>query len=97
MDRACGAQRLIRRNGRSVFSAISCALHSEAGVSQLRIKKDGNDILIAFNPKFLLDALKVIDDEEIDIYLMNIKSPCIIKDKAETYMYLILPLNFNPD
>ena len=64
---------------------------------KIDIEKIGNDILIAFNPKFLLDALKVIDDEEIDIYLMNIKSPCIIKDKDETYMYLILPLNFNPD
>ena len=61
------------------------------------IEKTGNDIIIAFSPKFLLDALKVIDDEEIDIYMMNVKSPCIIKDSDETYMYLILPVNFNMD
>ena len=78
---------------------VDVKIKTQAGnyEDKVSIEKDGNDILIAFNPKFLLDALKVIDDEEIDIYLMNIKSPCIIKDKAETYMYLILPLNFNPD
>ena len=31
------------------------------------IEKEGKDILIGFNPKFLIDALKVIDDETIDI------------------------------
>ena len=61
------------------------------------ISRTGEDILIAFSPKLLTDALKVIDEEEIDIYMMNVKSPCIIKDENETYMYLILPVNFNAD
>ena len=56
------------------------------------IAKEGKDILIGFNPKFLIDALKVIDDEEVDIYLVNPKAPCFIKDKEESYIYLILPL-----
>ncbi len=59
------------------------------------ISKEGKDILIGFNPKFLIDALRVIDDEEIDIYLINPKAPCFIKDKNETYIYLILPVSFN--
>lgn len=59
------------------------------------IKKEGKDILIGFNPKFLIDALRVIDDEEVDIYLMNPKAPCFIRDKEEKYIYLILPVNFN--
>ena len=29
------------------------------------IEKSGKDIMIGFNPKFLIDALRVIDDEEI--------------------------------
>ena len=57
--------------------------------------KEGKDILIGFNPKFLIDALRVIDDEEINIYMMNPKSPCFIKDEEENYIYLILPVNFN--
>lgn len=56
--------------------------------------KSGKDIMIAFNPKFLLDALRVIDDEEVELYMMNPKSPCFIKDEDETYIYLILPVNF---
>lgn len=57
-------------------------------------QKTGDDIMIAFNPKFLLDALRVIDDEEVNIYMLNPKSPCFIKDDAENYIYLILPVNF---
>ena len=37
------------------------------------IKKQGKDLMIGFNPKFILDALRVIDDEYIDIYLVNSK------------------------
>lgn len=57
------------------------------------IEKDGKDIMIGFNPKFLIDALKVIDDETVNIYLVNPKAPCFIKDKEEKYIYLILPVN----
>ncbi len=59
------------------------------------IQKIGKDIMIGFNPRFLIDALKVIDDENISIYLVNPKAPCFIKDEKESYIYLILPVNFN--
>jgi DNA polymerase-3 subunit beta len=62
---------------------------------EIDIRKEGKDIMIGFNPKFLIDALKVIDDEEVDIYLFNPKAPCFIKDKDENYVYLILPVNIN--
>ncbi len=58
------------------------------------ISKEGKDILIGFNPKFLMDALRVIDDETVDLYLVNPKAPCFIRDEKETYTYLILPVNF---
>ncbi len=59
------------------------------------ISKEGKDIMIGFNPKFLIDALRVIDDETISIYLVNPKAPCFIKNDEESYIYLILPVNFN--
>ncbi|MDO4295901.1 MAG: DNA polymerase III subunit beta [bacterium] len=59
------------------------------------IQKNGKDIMIGFNPRFLIDALRVIDDEEISIYLVNPKAPCFIKDAEESYIYLILPVNFS--
>jgi len=57
------------------------------------IEKEGRDIVIGFNPKFLLDALRVIEDENVDIYMMNSKAPCFIKSDDESYIYLILPVN----
>ena len=57
------------------------------------INKEGKDILIGFNPRFLIDALKVI--ETISIYLVNPKAPCFIRDDEENYTYLILPVNIN--
>ena len=62
---------------------------------EIVISKEGKDLLIGFNPKFLIDALRVIEDEEVTLYLMNPKAPCFIKDEKESYIYLILPVNFN--
>lgn len=53
-----------------------------------QITKFGKDLMIGFNPKFLGDALRIIDDEEVTLYMMNPKSPCFIRDEEETYIYL---------
>lgn len=60
----------------------------------INISKQGKDIMIGFNPKFVMDALKVIDDEDINIYLVNPKAPCFIKNSEESYIYMVLPINF---
>ena len=62
---------------------------------EIDIQKEGKDIMIGFNPKFFIDALRVIDEEEISLFMVNPKAPCFIKDEAESYIYLILPVNFN--
>lgn len=59
------------------------------------IQKDGKDIMIGFNPKFFIDALRVIDEEDVTLYMVNPKAPCFIKDDEGKYIYLILPVNFN--
>ena len=59
------------------------------------IAKEGKDILIGFNPKFFIDALRVIDEEEVTLYMVNPNAPCFIKDDEGTFIYLILPVNFN--
>jgi len=60
----------------------------------MEVSKEGRDIKIGFNPKLLLDAMKAIEDDEIDLYFVNSKSPCFIRDQQESYVYLILPVNF---
>ena len=61
---------------------------------ELAIMKEGKDLMIGFNPRFLIDALRVIDEEEVTLYMVNPKAPCFIRDEDETYTYLILPVNF---
>lgn len=73
------------------------SMHSAIGSmdEEISATKEGKDILIGFNPRFLMDALRVIDEEEINIYMINPKAPCFIRNDEETYIYLILPVNFN--
>ncbi len=61
----------------------------------IEITKEGKDILIGFNPKFFIDALRVIDEDEVTLYMVNPKAPCFIRDDGDNYIYLILPVNFN--
>ena len=64
---------------------------------EMEIEKEGDEIIIGFNPKFLMDALRVIDDDDVVIYMADSKNPCIIKDAEESYVYIILPININTD
>ena len=61
---------------------------------KLEITKEGRDLMIGFNPRFLSEALKAIDEEEVSIYMMNPKAPCFIRNAEKSYIYLILPINF---
>lgn len=62
---------------------------------EMDIQKEGKDLMIGFNPKLLLDALRVIDEEEVSVYFINQKAPCYLKDENETYRYVILPVNIS--
>ena len=59
----------------------------------LPIQIEGKELRIGFNPRFLLDMLRAIDDEQIDVYLNNDKMPCVVRDKENSYLYVILPVN----
>ncbi|MFA6662314.1 MAG: hypothetical protein WCS56_04710, partial [Bacilli bacterium] len=49
------------------------------------------DFMIGFNPKFIYEAMKCIDDEQIVIEMTSPKSPCLIHATGEKY--LVLPVN----
>ncbi|MCF0143042.1 MAG: DNA polymerase III subunit beta, partial [Parasporobacterium sp.] len=70
-------------------------INSSAGYMNERmdIAKNGKDIMIGFNPKFIMDALRVIDDDEISIYMVNSNAPCFIRNEEGSYVYVILPVN----
>ncbi|MBE5938328.1 MAG: DNA polymerase III subunit beta [Lachnospiraceae bacterium] len=61
----------------------------------IEIIKNGPDIMIAFNPKFLMEDLRVIDDDTIDLYFINSKAPFFIKNDEGSYIYLIVPVRLD--
>ena len=65
--------------------------------AEIPINKEGNELMIAFNPNFLMDALQNIEEEEVSLYFTIPRSPVFIRDKEESYIYMILPVNFNAD
>jgi DNA polymerase-3 subunit beta len=60
---------------------------------ELDIEKIGKDLIIGLNPRFLIDVLRILSDEEVTIYFINSKAPIVIKDAEGKYLYLILPVN----
>lgn len=84
---------IININNNNIYLKIKTAIGSMD--EEMDIKKEGKDLIIGFNPKLLMDALRVIDDEEINIYFLNPKAPCYIKDEKESYRYVVLPVNIS--
>ena len=84
---------IIRVGDEDMELAISSAIGSMR--ENIAVEKKGKDIVIGFNPRFLIDALRVIDDEEVSLYMINSKAPCFIRDDEQNYIYLILPVNID--
>jgi len=65
----------------------------------ISIDKEGEDIKIGFNSKYILDYLKVIDSEMISLNLIGKNNPCFIKEENEenkdNYIYMVLPVRIS--
>lgn len=69
--------------------------NSESGDvhEELQIIKEGEDLEIAFNPRYFIEALKVINTDEITVEFTTNVSPSIIKTvKDNSFLYLVLPV-----
>ena len=77
-------------------SSVTLSLTSIIGSmkEEMEVEKEGNNLMIGFNPRFLIDALRAISDENVTLYLTNSRAPGFIRDAEGTYIYLILPVNF---
>ncbi|SCJ33337.1 DNA polymerase III subunit beta [uncultured Eubacterium sp.] len=57
------------------------------------INKEGEDLDIGFNAKYVLDVLKSIDDEEIYMFFNTSITPCLVEPvNGDSFEYLILPV-----
>ena len=71
---------------------------AEIGISkeELKVEMDGLDITIGFNPRYLLDSLKVIDDEMIRVSFSSSVGPCVIKPiEGDRFIFMVLPVRMN--
>ena len=72
---------------------ISCANQTGDAKEEIYPETEGKELEIGFNPRFFLDALKAIDDEEVYIEFGTNRSPCVITPIEEgDYKYMILPI-----
>ena len=72
---------------------ISCANQTGDAKEEIFVDTEGKELEIGFNPRFFLDALKAIEDEEVYIEFGTNRSPCIIKPIEDgDYIYMILPI-----
>ena len=72
---------------------ISCANQTGDAKEEIFVDTEGKELEIGFNPRFFLDALKAIDDEDVYIEFGTNRSPCIIKPIEDgDYIYMILPI-----
>ena len=64
----------------------------------IKAKSNGENLNIAFNSRYILEGIKIIDAEEIEINFMGSLNPCIIKPvDDENYTYLVLPVRLAQD
>ncbi|QCX33588.1 DNA polymerase III subunit beta [Caloramator sp. E03] len=60
---------------------------------EVDVELEGDEIKIAFNSKYFLDVLRVIDSEEIYLEFTTNVSPCVVKKcDSNNYIYLVLPV-----
>ena len=72
---------------------ISCTNQTGDAKEEIYISTEGKYLEAGFNPKYFLDCLKAIDDEEIYIEFGTNISPCLVKSiENEEYVYMILPI-----
>ena len=72
---------------------ISCTNQTGDAKEELFISTEGQNIEAGFNPKYFLDSLKAIDEEEIYVEFGTNISPCLIKSVDHNdYIYMILPI-----
>ena len=72
---------------------ISCTNQTGDAKEEIYVSTEGKNLEAGFNPKYFLDSLKAIDDEEVFVEFGTSISPCLIKSVENSeYVYMILPI-----
>jgi len=77
-----------------MLTVSSAASEIGEAKDEVPIKYAGETIEIIFNPSYVMDPLKAIDDDEITINLNNGHSPAVIRCSIP-FLYVLMPLRIN--
>ena len=77
---------------------ISCVSVTGDAKEKVNAVVEGKELEIGFNPRYLLEALKVIDDDEIELHFTSNVLPLIIKPiTGSGYVYMVLPVKLKDE
>lgn len=80
---------MIRANGMDITARSDMGTAHENVTAEV----EGDDLAIAFNPRYLIEALRSIEEETVKMIFMASLSPCtILPEEGDSFKYLILPL-----
>lgn len=72
---------------------VSCTSQIGDAKEEVKVEMEGKELEIGFNPKYLLDALKAIEDDEVYLDFGSNISPCVIRCITdEKFTYMVLPM-----
>ncbi|HEY8540941.1 MAG TPA: DNA polymerase III subunit beta [Pseudothermotoga sp.] len=79
--------------GEDILSLSSRSPDSGEVNEELPIRKEGEDIVAAFNPLFLMEALRHIHTDEVEFNFVDSTSPLQINPlNVEGYLYIVMPI-----
>lgn len=77
---------------------ISCTNQTGDAKEELFVSTEGKNLEAGFNPKYFLDSLKAIEDEEVFVEFGSSISPCLVKSTENSdYTYMILPIRLKEE
>jgi DNA polymerase-3 subunit beta len=60
---------------------------------EIAVEMTGDELDIGFNPRYFIDALRVIDDETVEIFFTTDIGPCTVRPIDDNYFaYMVLPV-----
>jgi len=93
-----GKNNLIKCSVKENLLTINSSSEEGTVKEDIIMEKEGENIEIGFNSKYLMDALKEIEDEKVKMEFKTGTTPCLLKPiEGEEYEYLILPVRISGD
>ncbi|NCD09576.1 MAG: DNA polymerase III subunit beta [Negativicutes bacterium] len=77
------------------YKTMKIQANTELGnlYDEVPVSMTGEDIDVDFNPRYFIDALKTISDEQIMLCFNGPVGPCVIRPtEGDAFSYLVLPL-----